>query len=369
MTAKRILIVGPTLAFKPNYGWWVSSKSGLMFYAFGYRLSNGFIRNGHFVIAINDRDSRNLMLNSRTAGAWHANRQLLHVAKDLQPDLLVLHHCDLISMETVARIRAVAPHCRVAVVYYDDLFEPSSARRFRAFLACADYGFATTGGATLSQFADCCPVAFIPNPVDVSMDNSIAHAAPQKPIDVFCAIGITGKTNRWAVVDELTKLKPGLRYALYGRGKKERLLGDAFHQAVRKSKVGLNLNRFEGDLYASDRMAQYLGNGLLLATSRRSGYQKYFTDKEMLFFDTVEELADKIEWAVADDDRWRTTAKRGRAKAVDIMEGQLVADFILRMTFGLGEPAGWKYSSEIFGRSDNRSLFGSSADSDKSFAS
>jgi hypothetical protein len=26
------------------------------------------------------------------------------------------------------------------------------------------------------------------------------------------------------------------------------------------------------------------------------------------------------------------------------MEGQLVADFILRMTFGLGEPAGWKYS-------------------------
>ena len=58
-----------------------------------------------------------------------------------------------------------------------------------------------------------------------------------------------------------------------------------------KSKVGLNFNRGEGNLYASDRMAQFLGNGILLATSRRSGYQAYFGDDEMLFFDDVAELA------------------------------------------------------------------------------
>ena len=62
-------------------------------------------------------------------------------------------------------------------------------------------------------------------------------------------------------------------------------------------------------------MAQYLGNGLLLATSRRSGYQDYFDDDEMLFFDDVEELADRIGWAVSSDRRWRSMAERARAKA------------------------------------------------------
>jgi hypothetical protein len=348
MASKRVLIAGPTLTFKPNRGWWVSSSSGLMFYAFGYRLANGFIRNGHFVLAVSDRDSRNLMFNSRLAGAWHANRQLYHVARELQPDLLVLLHCDLISAETVSRVRKAAPRCRVAAVYYDNVSEPSFADRFRGFLASADFGFATTGGDLLAQYADVCPVAFIPNPIDVSIDNTIAYAVQHKSIDVFCAMGGTGRTNRWQVVDELTRLKPNLRYALHGRDKVERLLGDAYYQQIAKSKVGLNLSRFDGDLCASDRMAQYLGNGLLLATSRRSGFPSYFSDEEMLFFDDTQELADKIEWALADDGRWRTMAERGRAKALAIMEGRLVADFIMRMTLGLGEPAEWRFSSEIF---------------------
>jgi hypothetical protein len=355
MASKRVLIAGPTLSFKPNYGWWVSSRSGLMFYAFGYRVANGFIRNGHFVLAVSDRDSRNLMFNSRLAGAWHANRQLYLVARELQPDLLVLQHCDLISSDTISRVRETVPHCRVAAVYYDNIFDTSSARRFQGFLASADFGFATTGGVTLAQFAEVCPVAYIPNPIDISIDNTVAYAVPRKTIDVFCAIGVSGHTSRWQVVDELTKLKPDLRYALHGREKQERLLGDAYYQQIAESKVGLNLNRFEGDLCASDRMAQYLGNGLLLATARRSGFPAYFNDDEMIFFDNAEELANKIEWAVAVDDRWRAMAERGRAKALAIMDGRLVADFIMRMTFGLGAPEEWKFSSEIFGLHNGQS--------------
>jgi Glycosyl transferases group 1 len=349
MMAKRVLIVGPTLSFKPNYGWWVSSRSGLMFYAFGYRLANGFVRNGCFVLTVSDRDSRNLMFNWRAAGVWHANRQLLHVARELQPDLLLLHHCDLISPETVARVRKAVPRCRVAAVFYDDLSGPREEDRFRGFLTSADFGFATTGGATLAKFADVCPVAFIPNPVDLSMDNTIAYSVSQKTIDVFTAMGGTGEANRWEAIDVLTRLKPNLRYALHGRSNHERLLGDAYYQQISRSKVGLNLSRSEGDLYASDRMAQFLGNGLLLTTDCRSGYDAYFNDEEMIFFSDIEELGDKIEWAVADDTRWRAMAERGRAKALATMEGRLVADFIMRMTFGLGEPDGWQFSSEIYG--------------------
>lgn len=350
MSAKRVLIVGPRVSFKPSYGLWPSSRSGLIFYSFAHRLANGFVRNRHFVFSLDDRDSRKHMLGARSAGAWLANRRLLHIAKELRPDLLCLQHCDLIASETIHRIKQMVPHCRVAVVYYDNVFLPASASRFRGFLKVADFAFATTAGATLAKFADFCPVAFIPNPVDVSIDNSRAFAIPQKSVDVFCACGVNGTANRWDLIDELCRLRPALRYALFGRNKKNRLFGDAYFRAIKQSKVGLNLNREEGSLYASDRMAQYLGNGLLLATSRRSGYQSYFSDDEMIFFGDAAELASKIEWAISDDRRWRTMAEKARAKASMMMGEQRVADFIMRMTLGSEEPKGWQFANEIYMR-------------------
>jgi hypothetical protein len=353
-SARRVLIVGPRFSFKPSYGIWPGSRSGLMFYSFAHRLANGFTRNGHFVFSLDDRECRKQTLGWRAAGAWLADRRLLQVARELRPDLICLQHCDLISPDTIHQIREMLPQTRVAVVYYDNIFQPSSAARFRCFLDAADFAFATTGGDSLAEFADACPVAFIPNPVDLSIDNASAFAVARKSVDVFCACGVSGEANRWDLIDELVRLKPGLQYALYGRNKQNRLYGDAYYRVICQSKIGLNFNREEGDLYASDRMAQYLGNGILLATSRRSGYQAYFGDDEMLFFDDAEELADRIGWAVSGDQRWRTMAERARAKALDMMDGRLVTDFILRMTLGRGEPKGWQFGNQIYMRAPRK---------------
>lgn len=349
-SARRVLIVGPRYSFKPSCGLWPSTRSGLMFYSFAHRLANGFTRNGHFAFSLDDRDYRKQLLGLKPAASWLANRRLLQVARELRPDLVCLQHCDLIAPETVRRIREMLPHTRIAVVYYDNIFEPASAARFRGFLEVADFAFATTAGTSLAQFADACPVAFIPNPVDLSIDNVSAFAVASKSTDVFCAAGMSGEAKRWDLIDELVRLKPGLRYALYGRDKQNRLYGDAYYRAIGASKIGLNLNREEGNLYASDRMAQYLGNGVLLATSRRSGYDAYFGDDEMLFFDDAEELADRVGWAVSSDRRWRGMAERARANATATMGGELVTDFILRMTLGLGAPKRWKFGNEIYTR-------------------
>ena len=52
-----------------------------MFYCFANRLANGFVRNGHFALTFNDRDSRHQALNVRPAAAWLANRRLLKLAR------------------------------------------------------------------------------------------------------------------------------------------------------------------------------------------------------------------------------------------------------------------------------------------------
>jgi hypothetical protein len=327
-----------------------------MFYSFGLRLANGFTRNGHFVFTLDDRECRRQMLGCRAAAAWLADRRLLQIARELRPDLICLQHCDLISPGAMQRIREMLPRTRIAVIYYDNIFEPASAARFRRFLETADFAFATTGGASLAEFADTCPVAFIPNPVDLSIDNASSFAVAHKSVDVFCAAGVSGEANRWDLIDELVRLKPGLRYALYGRNKENRIYGDTYYRVISQAKIGLNLNREEGDLYASDRMAQYLGNGILLATARRSGYQAYFGDDEMLFFDDAEELADRVGWAVSLDLRWRSMAERARTKAIRLMSGERVTDFILRMTLGLGVPKGWQFGDEIYLRPAHKRL-------------
>jgi spore maturation protein CgeB len=95
-------------------------------------------------------------------------------------------------------------------------------------------------------------------------------------------------------------------------------------------------------------MAQFLGSGLLLATSSASGYQRYFDDDEMIFFNSARDLADKIDAVLVDDTRWRRMAERGREKALATMAGERVTDFIVSMTLGLGVPPGWRFADHIY---------------------
>lgn len=339
----RILLVGPGMNYK--YG-------GRYFYSFVRRIANGFTRNGHMVLQFSDRDTADYALGIRAIGSLLANHRLIEIARDLQPDLLCLQHAHLIRPETVARIRREVPGCRVAVVYCDTPFAAHTAKRFRAALQGVDIGFCTTGGDMLRRFADVCPVAFVPNPVDASIDNveafSVAKAG--KTSDVFYACGKSGASDRWQLVDETARRLPHLRFSLHGRDKRGGIWGDAYYRALAGSRIGLNFNHVEADLYASDRMAQYLGNGLLLATDRRSGYRQYFADDEMIHFDGAADLSQRLAQALGDDARWRSMARKGRSKARAIMSETLVADFIARMALGLGPPTGWSFGEHIFSR-------------------
>ncbi len=343
----RILLVGPAPGFKPSMSyWWSNSKAGFMFYSFGQRLLHGFIRNGHTVISFNDRDYRKAMLGSKRLGASVANSRLLHIARELQPNLLCLYHCDLIATETVRRIKSTVSGCRVATIYYDTIFTERGKGRLRRFQTAADFAFVTTGGRTLASFADQCPVAFIPNPVDLSIDSVTSFTSTHHAADVFYASGWP-EGERWRLIEELRRKRPNLRYALHGRGG-PRLLGWRYYELMAEAKIGLNLSAELKDLYSSDRMSQYLGGGLLLATPNSSGYDRYFGADEMLFFGDADELAAKIDWAIGDDQRWRVMAARGRNKASEIMCGQVVASFIESMTLQRSMPRGWPFQDHIF---------------------
>ena len=112
----RILLVGP--GSNRKFG-------DRFYYSFSRRLLNGFVRNGHFVLHVSDRDLADYALGLRSIGAIYANRRLREIAASLQPDLLVLVHADLVTDETVAAVRKVSPATKVAVAEFDALAQRS----------------------------------------------------------------------------------------------------------------------------------------------------------------------------------------------------------------------------------------------------
>lgn len=336
----RILLVSP--GNNRKYG-------GGFYYSFNRRLMNGFIRAGHFVYPYSDRDTADYALGLRPLGRRIANRRLLEIGRELQPDVVVLLLSYLIDRETVAEMRQSVPGLKVAAVCIDDIGHDNPAGQFRRLMLEADAGFATTGGEILKRFAGDIPVAFIPNPVDLSIDCEVSADAQAHEFDVFFAGHQPGVDRRWDFVAGLrAKVRQGVRFGVFGRHRDDVLSGAEYVRALGRAKIGLNLNRRDGDLYASDRMAQFLGNGLLLATPRASGYGDYFDEDQMMFFDDGADLAAQIDRALADDVIWRARARAGRARALSIMGETAVARFMLNIVKGENPDRDWAFGKHIY---------------------
>ena len=339
----RILTVSP--GNNGKYG-------GKFFYSFHRRLINGFVRAGHFVFPFSDRDTADYAFGLRPLGRAFANRRLLEVARDLQPNVLVFLQSDLIFAQTITDIRRIVPGIKVATISIDDIGDPRPRAQFLRLLGSSDVGFATTGGELLKDCSGVQTVAFIPNLVDVSIDTEVSYENAAHDYDYFFAGHQPLVDPRWAFIDDLGvrlgERSFNLNGGIFGRARESSLSGYDYIRALGRAKVGLNLNRRIGGLYASDRMVQFLGNGLLLASSRGSGFETLFSDDEMLFYQTTDELAGELERVLGDDKVWREMARAGRAKAIATMRETVVAEFILDMLNGEGPCDSWAFSSHVF---------------------
>ena len=97
-------------------------------------------------------------------------------------------------------------------------------------------------------------------------------------------------------------------------------------------------------LYSSDRVAQYMGSGLLVLMPRMNNFEELFTeDKEVVFFGCKADLLDKILYYKRNDAERKTIASAGWVKAHTHFNERLVAKYIIERTFrlNLSEPYAW----------------------------
>jgi len=314
----RILLIGPGVNRK--YG-------DKFYYSTARRIANGFIRNGHFVMHVSDRDLSDYALGWRAVGKYYACHRINQIARGIKPDLVVLLLADLMTAQAVSDLRKAVPGVKVVAVELDPIANANVAKRFSDRLDHCDAGYVTTGGSVLAAVAKGRAAFHIPNIVDTAIDDQLAYENTAINYDVFFAGSQNKDSPQWSRALALQAMSPHRTHCYAGAGKTGGLWGYDFIQAQGRSRVGLNLNRVEGDLYASDRMGQYLGNGLLLATDRVSGYDRFFGEDEMIFFSTVEDLDAQLTRDLATD-VWREKARKARATALRTMSNTVVCRFI-----------------------------------------
>ena len=311
------------------------------------KLSNGLIRNGHLVLNFSDRDIARARapLGSRRLGILPANAALLGFCRHHRPDVLLLGHADVIRPATIAQVRADLPGLRVAQWNVDPLFEPDNLRRIAAKLDVVDATFVSTAGAPMAALrAGGRLVAFLPNPVDASIERGRCDLADSLPHDLFYACGHPSRPKRticgqdWdmeAFIRALQARLPALRLCLGGLLGRPHLQGAAYQAALESSALGLNVSRrADHPLYSSDRLAQFAGNGLVVLMERATEYDAIFGDDAMAFFSSFDELVAQIARLTAEPARRRAIAAAGRARYFALFNERAVAARLLDILFG-----------------------------------
>ena len=154
--------------------------------------------------------------------------------------------------------------------------------------------------------------------------------------------GVNRATLREGVEDErinfldmLVKKIPNIKYDFYGFSNKQPIWGNEFNNALINSKMGLNLSRGKPTkFYSSNRIASIMGNGLLTFIEEKVQLDHFFSNKEIIFYSNILELADKIKFYSKRDNIRKKIAKNGKKKYFKLFNEKEITKYFIDISLG-----------------------------------
>ena len=319
---------------------------GRLHYNTGRRLNNGFVRLGHNVLTLSDRDliheNKNLL---DPKGKKKLQINLIESSINFKADCLILGHADLITNETLDYIKNKNKNLKICQWFLDPLGKNGpdylkNNKRIMHKSKLMDATFLTSNPSVLLKKID--NSYFMPNPSDESFEvlKNYEHNCEN---DVFFAMshGVhrgelkKGKSdNRELFINKLKHLNKNIIFDIYGMNNVQPIWGDQFIEKISRSAMGINLSRGEPvKYYSSDRIAQLLGNGLLTFIDKKTYFNDFLSNKEIIFYNNINDLSYKINKYKKDTKEAKKIAKNGRDTYLKNFNSTIVSDFILSKLF------------------------------------
>ena len=316
----------------------------------GKKFTNGFIRNGHDVLEISDRDfiknnkTFNLLQNSRV----NFQNYLIETCKNYKPDLLFFGHTSNIDLDTILEIRNINKNLIISQWNEDPVmpgldYSKKNISNINKYASFVDHNFVTTDPSVIKKEIKTNNFHFFFVPVDKNIERfDVFNMNPKKDLFYAMSHGVNrailkkgSEDERIKFLDQLVKKIPEIKYDFYGFANKEPIWADEFNKSLINSKMALNLSRGRPTkYYSSNRIASIVGNGLLTFIDRKVQLGDFFNNNEIIFYDNLIDLSDKIKFYSANDKLRKKIAENGKKKYFKLFNETKVSKFIVDISLG-----------------------------------
>ena len=143
------------------------------------------------------------------------------------------------------------------------------------------------------------------------------------------------------------RITKNIKFDFFGINNVQPIWADQYFKTIYNSKMGLNLSRGSPiKYYSSDRITQIAGNGLVTLIDEKTGYKDFFNDKEMVFYNNLSDLSEKILKISRDENLRKSIARNGKKKYCKYFNSNIVADFIINKTLDINNKNKYLWNNE-----------------------
>ena len=316
----------------------------------GKKFTNGFIRNGHDVLEISDRDfiRQNRSFSFKNS-SFKFQEYLIETFKNYNPDFLFFGHTKNIKSETIDQFRTINKSLIISQWNEDPVmpsldYSKTNISNISYYANLVDHNFITTDPQIFKkQNNNVENLHFFFVPVDRNIECfDVYKLNPMKDFFYAMSHGVNraklkkGKTDsRINFLNNLIKKIEGINYDFYGFENKEPIWGDNFYKALVNSKMGLNLSRgLPTKYYSSNRIASLMGNGLLTFIDKKTQMNDFFNNNEIIFYSGINDLSEKIKFYKKNEKSRVKIAKNGKKKYFKLFNELKTTKYIIDKSLG-----------------------------------
>ncbi|MEN8194694.1 MAG: glycosyltransferase [Bacteroidota bacterium] len=307
------------------------SKFGQVFYSIDRKITNGLIRNGHFVYDFSYREIAKSLtfLKRKKLGAKKMNEKLLETIHNVNPDLLLLGHSELVYTSTLKQIKESFPDIKIAMWWVDPFDRIAHINDRLSYL---DVFFATTSPEYYKQFfTNRTNFEYMPNMCDDSIETLKAFENQKYDYDLIF-IG-RSDDNRKDFINKLSDIEE-IDFKIFGNNKNSLIFGQDFLNTLTKSKMAVNYSRYNDiPLYSSDRVIQLLAQGSLVFSPKVPELDTLFTEDEIVYFNDFDDLKEKLIFYKMNEEKRVEISKKGWEKAHTLFNSTLITEKMIENIF------------------------------------
>ncbi len=314
----------------------------------GKKFTNGFVRNGHDVLEISDRDYlRNNKSFSLIPNKINFQNFLIETFKNYNPDMLFFGHTKNLTLETLDVIRSINKNIVMSQWNEDPVmsgldYSKQNLSNINLYADYVDHNFITTHPSIIKNKVNN-NFHFFFVPVDKNIERYDVYKLRPKN-DLFYAMshGVNRailkegtEDNRIKFLDKLIKKIPNIKYDFYGFSNKQPIWGNDFNNALINSKMGLNLSRGKPTkYYSSNRIASIMGNGLLTFVDKKVEMSDFFNENEIVLYSNINELSDKIKFFSKNNNLRKKISKNGKNKYFKLFNESKITKYFIDISLG-----------------------------------